>query len=471
MSLLIVDLDGTLLRSDILFETFWSSIGRSWRNVFRALGSLRKGKAALKHELAQTSDIDVTTLPYDADVIAYITRFRAQGGRTALVTASNETLAHRIAAHLQIFDEVHGSTIDQNIKGAHKAAFLVERFGVDGFSYMGDAAADLPVWTKASHTITVNASPALRNKAEKLGKPVEHLVTATPSVKPYLKGLRPHQWLKNILVFVPMVTAHQINATTFGQSLLAFLSFSLVASSVYVLNDLLDLKADRAHPRKRLRPFAAGDIPIAQGSTLAVGLLLAGMFISALLGWMFFVVMMTYYILTTAYSLNLKRRVVIDICLLAGLYTMRIIAGGAATGIPLSVWLLAFSIFFFFALAAVKRQAELVDAADRGVLSASGRGYRVDDLPIISMIALAAGYVSVLVMALYVNSPELQELYAQPAALWGVCCILLYWITRMVMVTHRGDMNDDPIVFAAKDRNSQICLVMIVVFGVLGTFQ
>ncbi len=208
---------------------------------------------------------------------------------------------------------------------------------------------------------------------------------------PYFKALRPHQWLKNVLVFLPMLTAHQITAVTFGQSLLAFVAFSIVASSVYVLNDLLDLAADRVHPRKRLRPFAAGTIPISQGSIMAAGLLLLGIVISAFLGWLFFLVMMTYFILTTAYSMDIKRRVVVDICLLAGLYTMRIIAGGAATNIPLSVWLLAFSIFFFFSLAAVKRQAELVDAADRGELSASGRGYRVGDLPIISMMALAAG--------------------------------------------------------------------------------
>lgn len=470
MPVLIVDLDGTLLRSDMLFETFWSSVGRNWRNLFRALTSLRKGKAALKHDLAESADIDVTTLPYDPDVIAYVTKYRAEGGRTALVTASNEALAQSIAAHLQIFDEVHGSTRDTNIKGVRKAEFLVERFGAAGFSYMGDTDADLPVWAKASKAITVNAPQALRDKAEKLGNPAEHLTTVTPSIKPYLKAMRPHQWLKNVLVFLPMLTAHQITAVTFGQSLLAFVAFSIVASSVYVLNDLLDLGADRAHPRKRLRPFAAGTIPIAQGSTMTAGLLLLGIIISAFLGWMFLLVMMTYYVLTTAYSVNIKRRVVVDICLLAGLYTMRIIAGGAATSVPLSVWLLAFSIFFFFSLAAVKRQAELVDAADRGELSASGRGYRVGDLPIISMMALASGYVSILVMALYVNSPQVLELYAQPAALWGVCCILLYWITRMVMVTHRGDMHDDPIVFAVKDRNSQICLVIILMCGIGGAF-
>lgn len=454
----------------MLFETFWSVLGSDWRTPFVCAMALRNGRAALKQALSDRANIDETTLPYDSEVIAYINAHRAVGGRTALVTASNQTLAKRIADHLQIFDEVHGSDEDRNLKGKHKAEFLVERFGPDGFVYMGDADADLPVWDRAERAVTVNAPAALQQKAEALGKPVEHLVTTKPSVKPYIKALRPHQWLKNILVFLPMFAAHQVNILTFGQTLLAFAAFSLVASSVYLMNDLLDLRADRAHPRKRARPFASGAIPITQGGILVLGLLTVGIVVAAFLGWLFLLTMAVYYILTTAYSLTLKRRIVVDICVLAGLYTMRIIAGGTATGIPLSVWLLAFSIFFFFSLAAVKRQAELVDMAGRSELTASGRGYHVQDLPIISMMAIGAGYVSVLVMALYVNSPAVLELYAQPATLWAICCVLLYWITRMVMVTHRGLMHDDPVVYAAKDRNSQICFVVILIFGVLGIF-
>ena len=237
---------------------------------------------------------------------------------------------------------------------------------------------------------------------------------------------------------------------------------------MYVLNDLLDLNADRAHPRKRLRPFASGAVPIAHGSVLALGLLTAGTVIAALLGWTFLLTLAAYYVLTTAYSLWLKRKIIIDICILAGLYTMRILAGGVATGVELSVWLFAFSIFFFFSLAAVKRQAELVDMAERGTLTAKGRGYHVEDLPIISMVGLAAGYISVLVMALYVNSPAVRELYALPDALWGICCVLLYWLTRMVLLTHRGSMHDDPVVFAAKDRVSQVCFVVMLAFAVGG---
>lgn len=465
--ILVVDLDGTLLRSDMLFETFWSAFGRDWRSPFLSVAALTGGRASLKRHLAVASTVETATLPYDPKVVAYVQEWRASGGRTALVTASDRDFADAIAEHLGIFDEVHGSNGKLNLKGERKGQFLEERFGFKGFSYMGDAKADLPVWKRAAKAITVNAPAALRREAERVCESVEHLVTDAKSIKSYIRALRPHQWLKNTLVFLPMLAAHQLNSQTFLLSLFAFICFSLVASSVYVLNDLLDLAADRAHPRKRLRPFASGSIPIAHGTWMAAGLLILGAVLAISMSPSFLLAMVAYYLLTTAYSLHLKRRIVIDICVLAGLYTARIIAGGVATGLPLSVWLLAFSVFFFLSLAAVKRQAELIDSAERGNLKASGRGYHVDDLPIISMIAIGAGYVSVLVMTLYVNSPAVVELYAHPEALWGVCAVLLYWITRTVMVAHRGHMHDDPVVYAAKDRISQMCLLIILGF-VLG---
>lgn len=287
----------------------------------------------------------------------------------------------------------------------------------------------------------------------------------TTSIKPYLKALRPHQWIKNTLVFLPMLAAHQVDGQKLRLSLIAFVAFCLVASSVYIVNDLLDLAADRAHPRKRLRPFASGSIPVAHGVWMALGTALGGAAVAAVVGADFLLVMAVYYALTLAYSLQLKKCVVIDICVLAGLYTIRILAGGVATKIHLSVWLLAFSTFFFLSLAAVKRQAELVDSARRGDFGASGRGYHVDDLPILTTVAIGAGYVAVLVLALYLNSPTVTQLYARPEALWGVCVVVLYWITRAVMIAHRGLMNDDPVIFAIRDVGSHVCLLLIVAFG------
>ena len=463
-TVLVVDLDGTLLQSDMLHESFWSAFGRNWRSPFLAMAALMQGRAALKAYLQGQARVDVATLPYNPAVLDRIAAHRALGGRVALVTAANTALAEQIAAYLQLFDEVHGSDAVTNLKGQAKAAFLCQRFGAGGFVYMGDAKADLPVWAVASQVITVNAPARLRSQAQGLGKPTLHLGGAARGGWTYLAVLRPHQWLKNVLVFLPMLASHQLGLATFMHSFVAFVAFCLVASSVYVLNDLLDLGADRAHPRKRLRPFAAGAVPLAQGAGMAVGLALAGAAVAACLCPAFALVLGVYYLLATAYSLVLKRQIVLDICVLAGLYTMRLIAGAVASGIDLSVWLLAFSTFFFFALAAVKRQAELVSMAERGALAARGRGYNVQDLPIISMVGLAAGYISVLVMALYVNAPPVQELYANPHALWGICAVLLYWLTRIVLLTHRGAMPDDPVVFAAKDRVSLVCLALILAF-------
>ncbi|MEM6891781.1 MAG: UbiA family prenyltransferase [Pseudomonadota bacterium] len=466
--ILIVDLDHTLLKSDMLFESFWSAFGRDWRSPFRSALALSQGKAALKRYLAGAARIDVTTLPYDAEVIDYIKSWRDAGGRTALVTASDDKIAQDIGTHLDLFDEVHGSDGVDNLKGERKAQFLIETYGEKQFAYMGDSEADLAVWKHAKRAITVNLSDAMKTRATQVTGEIEHLATHAPKIGAYIKAIRPHQWMKNVLVFLPMLAAHQINSGSLLASLLAFISFSLVASSVYVLNDLLDLGADRVHPRKRKRPFAAGSIPIGSGIWMVLGLFGVGAVIAAFLGPAFFAVMVGYYALTTGYSLYLKRRIVIDICVLAGLYTVRIVAGGAATGIPLSVWLLAFSIFFFLSLAAVKRQAELVDNVKQGMLKASGRGYHVNDLPIISMVSISAGYVAVLVMALYVNSPGVMQLYAHPEALWGICAILLFWITRTVMLTHRGSMHDDPVVYATKDRLSQICFMIILAFVIAG---
>ncbi len=281
---------------------------------------------------------------------------------------------------------------------------------------------------------------------------------------PYVKVLRPHQWLKNILIFVPILTAHRFGFDHVWNSLLAFIAFSVLASGVYVINDLVDIEADRAHPRKRYRPFASGALAATQGIWIAGGLIAVAFSIALYVGLPLAAILLCYFLISTAYSMYLKRKLVIDICVLAGLYTVRIVAGGVVAGVPLSEWLLAFSIFFFLSLAAVKRQSELVDGVASGEVKAHGRGYHINDLPIISNMALSAGYVSVLIMALYINSPEVVTLYKRPHAIWGVCPVLLYWTTRMVFVTHRGAMHDDPIVYALKDRVSYYCLALISFF-------
>lgn len=465
---LVVDLDGTLLRSDILLESFWEAIRGDWRVPISCALHLARGRAHVKRYLADSAELDCTNLPYNLSVISYIEAWRARGGRTALVTASDQDIAEQIARHLRLFDEVYGSDGRLNLKGKKKAVFLREKFAGNGFAYMGDSSADLAVWQEARQAITVNVSARLRHQVDEIGCQTEHLETSRSSVGLFIKAMRPHQWLKNALVFLPMLAAHDFAGETLLRATLGFIAFCLVASSVYVLNDLLDLNSDRAHPRKRYRPFASGSVSLVYGTLGAPLLLLTGVAIAVSIGSAFGIVMFTYYIMTIAYSFGLKRRIIIDICVLALLYTLRIVAGAAATSIALSFWLLAFSVFFFFSLASIKRQAELTDLMKRGALSATGRGYHVDDLPIVSMMALVSGYVSVAVMALYVNSSAVIQLYKYPFALWGVCIVLLYWISSMVMVTHRGGMHDDPLVYAAKDRRSQICAVVILGLAIAG---
>ena len=463
---LVVDLDDTLVQTDMLLETFWSALSQRWRNGIAAARALTDGKAAFKQCMQRLGPIDPALLPYNPAVIDYVTQWRARGGRTALVSASDQRLVDQIATHLGLFDDVCGSDGRRNLKGPVKAQYLKDRYGAGAYIYVGDAPADLAVWRDAKSAVTVDVPPALAAQVAAQVPEVVHLTTHAGRLKPLIKAMRPHQWLKNTLVFLPMLAAHQFHALTLAQALLAFVVFSLVASSVYLLNDLLDLAADRVHPRKRRRPFASGALPLIWGTVLAPALLVAGLALALLLNLQFVGVMLFYYVVTTTYSFYLKRALIVDICTLAGLYTLRIIAGGSATGIPLSVWLLAFSMFFFLSLASMKRQAELKRQGNKQN-KAHGRSYEKDDLPLITNMAVSSGYVSVLVMALYLNTDTVTGLYAEPAPLWGICLVLLYWLSRMAMISHRGWMHDDPVVFAARDWISIICALCIFGFATL----
>jgi 4-hydroxybenzoate polyprenyltransferase len=405
----IVDLDRGLVRSDILHEVAWARVAQDKSVLVRFARAALSGKEALRAAIADGAPM-IERLPLDETTLNDAKTARDAGQRVVLTTAFNEELATRIAQDLDLFDEIR--------------------------------------LTEAS------APPPARTADQ---------------TRALIKALRPHQWLKNTLVFLPVIAAHEFSFAALFTALIAFIVFSLTASSVYLLNDLLDLASDRKHPRKRARPFASGALPLSWGSVLAPGLLAVSGIVAALIGWEFFVVMLLYFIITTAYSFDLKRRIVVDICTLAGLYTLRIVAGGASTDTPLSVWILAFSIFFFFSLAAVKRQAELVGMDEDAEGTAHGRSYVRSDLPLVTQMSIASGYLSVLVIALYFNSDAVRELYDRTQFLWGIPLILLYWISRMVMMTHRGWMHDDPIVYAVRDRMSQICVGLILLLAVFGS--
>ncbi len=456
----VVDMDGTLTRTDTLHEALFRLLSSSVFTPFSLIGPLLKGKVAFKKALADHLLADTDTLPLNEDVIELVRTARDEGRRTALVSASDHRQVEALAARVGLFDEVFGTGSadvgDVNLAGQAKADFLSVRYGPKNFDYAGDAKADLPVWAAARRAITVGASARVRAAAEETNADIAHISTlgaGFASLKPYLKAVRPHQWSKNVLVFIPAVAAHSFDR--WPQALAAFAAFCLVASSVYLINDLLDLEADRAHARKRSRPFASGAVPLAYGVVMAPGLVLAALLIALLFAPPLFIgVLALYYVCTFAYSLVLKRKLIVDVCTLAGLYSLRLLAGATATSVALSPWILAFSMFLFLALAAVKRQAELQDQVRSEKNAIIGRAYSVDDLPVIRGIALSAGNAAVLVFALYINSDTVKSLYARPEALWLICPLLLYWASRMVMVTHRGWMEDDPIVFAVRDKIS-----------------
>lgn len=461
---LVVDMDGTLLRCDTLHETVMAGISAVPSRVMRYAGWVRLGRAEFKRRVMDLGLLDPAYLPLNPDVVAEIEMARAEGREIALVSASDARQVEAVARHTGLFDTWHGTGPEgENLKGAAKAAFLTERYGDRGFDYIGDSRADLAVWGAARCAITVDAGPGLRTEAAKAAPEARHLGRQVGSAH-YLKALRLHQWVKNLLIFMPILAAHDPSA--FGAALIAFIAFCLTASSVYVLNDLLDLQADRQHPRKHRRPFASGAIPITHGLLMVTGLLLTSVLMSVLFAPVLFLAALAfYYALTLGYSLVLKRKLILDIWTLAGLYTIRILAGSAATGVLLSPWILAFSMFLFFSLAAVKRQGEMTDKLARGETATAGRAYATDDLPILRAMSLAAGYGAVLVFALYINSPTVERLYPHHQVLWLVPPLLLYWVSHVVMATHRGEMHDDPITYAATNRASQI--VAGAILGVL----
>jgi 4-hydroxybenzoate polyprenyltransferase len=367
-----------------------------------------------------------------------------------------------VADRVNLFDEVIASDGVRNVSGDAKRAALVERFGEKGFDYVGNERADECVWRSARKAVVVgtNRQAARAGRVANLGR-----IFAAPRSGPkvWLKAVRLHQWVKNTLIFLPAILAHRILVPdVFLHALGAFIAFGLCASSVYLLNDLFDLSADRLHPRKRNRPFAAGLLSARSGLFASGALFCAAALLAVVVGWKFAAVLAGYYLLTWAYSLRLKRAASVDVMTLAGLYTIRIVAGSAATSIPLSFWLLAFSVFIFLSLGFVKRYTELDEARQAGNMTATGRGYTAADLPLVMTLGVAAGYCTVVVMALYINSTESQLLYTHNKPLWLICPLLLYWISRVWLLTTRGLMHDDPVVFALRDRLS------LVVLGLLG---
>lgn len=467
------DVDGTVLATDLLYESLLVVVKRQpWVVLLVPLWLLR-GRAFLKTRLAERATaLSVEHLPLNEDVVNYLRQRRDAGCRVVLASASHHSLVAGVARRLGGIDSIVASEQDFNCKGGAKAAAIEKHIGSEPWSYLGDSSADFSVWRKADHQVCVSSSNAFvgRFRGEFPQGEVIKVAGATPYV--WLRGIRVHQWLKNLLVFLPVALAHRwFDLAAVGASILAAISFSLCASGVYVVNDLLDLEADRQHPRKRKRPCASGVWPI-RSALLFVPVLFSSAFLLAgTINWQFVVLLGLYLILTTMYSLRFKALALVDIILLAMLYTIRIVGGGIASGIEVSQWLMGLSMFLFLSLACVKRFSELLVLQQRNEKKTWGRGYWVGDLEQIAAFGAASGYISVLVLALYVSSHEIARLYSNPALVWLACPLLLYWISRIWLLARRGIVHDDPLVFALRDKVTYVVAALGVLILLAAKFR
>jgi len=450
-----VDLDGTLIRTDLLWESLVGALRRHPLASLGALARLRHGRAPMKQALAVLAEIDVAALPYNEPLVAWL-RGEARKGRAIwLATAADERLARAVAQHLGLFSGVLASDGSRNLKGARKLEAIRAHRGGD-FAYCGNGPEDVQIFAASREAIVVNASPAVEAAARDTGRVTHRFPGEDGGPRAWVRAIRVHQWLKNLLVFVPLATSFRLgDPQSVAFALAAFAAFCLVASAGYLVNDLMDLSADRRHPTKRFRPMASGRLSVRSAILAAAVMAVVGLGSAAALSWPLAGWLAAYAALTLAYSLSIKRLAVFDLIALAALYTLRILAGGAAIHVEVSFWLLAFSVFLFFSLATIKRCGELAAIRSRAEEVARGRGYVAGDLELLKSFGTATSVAAVLVLALYVQTPEVAQRYGAPRALWLMLTGLLTWLAHLWLQTWRGRMHDDPLVFALRDATSR----------------
>lgn len=467
---LCVDLDGTLLKTDTLHELVVRVLKQQpWLLLVLPFWLLR-GKHVLKRELARRCQLDVALLPYNRECLDFLRAEHARGRRLFLATGAYHTVAQAVADHVGLFDGVFATDEQQNLTGSRKAALLVEKFGDKNFAYAGNDRVDVPVWQRAGEALLVNATPAAVAHVGKQFAFVARMDLRNGfSLKLLLKAVRLHQWAKNALIFVPLLAAHRLlDADRLLDTVLAFVAFGCCASFSYIINDVGDLDADRKHHSKHVRPLASAALSIPAGLLLALALIVMTMAISVLLPTGFIYSLLVYFFVTNAYTLRLKYVPVLDVAILAGLYTLRVIAGGFAAEAETSFWLLAFSCFIFFSLAIVKRLSELCNIETPEGKPVACRGYWTSDIPVLTGLGTSSALMAVLVLALYINSPDIVVLYSSPRYLWLLCPIIALWLGRVWLITGRGQMHDDPVVFALRDRVSWLLFGAAALLMVVG---
>jgi 4-hydroxybenzoate polyprenyltransferase/phosphoserine phosphatase len=467
---LVVDLDGTLTPTDTLVESVLQLVKRKPARLFALPAWLAKGRAGLKESVASRAPFSADHLPLREDFVKFLREERARGRRIVLATSAHRDIANAVAARLGLFDTVLATHGGVNLKGATKLEAIRESLG-DDFVYAGDSSADVPIWKGARAAILVGVGPALAREVRRT-TPVEREFPAdSAGLRTWLRSMRVHQWLKNLLLFVPLLTAFSfLDTTKLLTAVGAFFAFGLAASATYIGNDLWDLESDRRHPRKRSRPLASARIPIVSGIVAALVLLVAALLLAAALSWGFLIALLLYLVTTTAYSWTLKEYVLIDVLTLSILYTLRILAGSVAVGVTTSSWLLAFSVFIFFSLALLKRCSELMALGQEGHNATTGRDYRVTDLVVLWPLGVGSALCAVVVFGFFISAPETQTRYLTPQVLWLVAAGLIYWLSRLWIKTARGEMDDDPIVFAMRDFGSRVAVTAMIAVTIFAHF-
>ncbi|NCB75079.1 MAG: UbiA family prenyltransferase [Clostridia bacterium] len=467
---IVVDLDGTLTPTDTLIESIVQIIKKSPLNLLYLAFWLTKSKAAFKKTVALQANITAEHLPYFQPLQTYLRREKQKGRHIVLATAAHQTIAQAISTYLDLFDDVLATDGRHNLKGKSKLEAIQEKIG-ENFIYAGNSWDDLPIWKAAKGAILVGVSPSLAESVRRVVPIVQEFQKENHCVKNWLHALRVHQWLKNLLLFVPLLTSFSFME---GRKLLmivvAFLAFSFTASATYIVNDLCDLENDRTHPRKRLRPFASAKIPILQGIIVAGCMLVLGCFLALTVSENFFLMLLLYLALTSAYSWVLKQYALIDVLVLSLLYIMRILAGSAAVEISTSSWLLVFSAFMFLSLALVKRCSELVAFHQIGKEVLQGRDYRFTDLVVLWPLGLGSALSALVVFGLFIDAPETQACYATPHLLWFAAIGFIYWLARVWIKTSRGEMHDDPVTYAIKDPGSRITIFAIIIMSLVARY-
>lgn len=465
---LVVDLDGTLTPTDTLVESLITVVKQSPLHLWRLPFWLMKGRDGLKDAIAARASLATEHLPYCEPLIDYLRQEKAKGRQIVLATAAHHSIAAGVAKHLGLFDQVLATETGHNLKGKVKLQAIKEKVGAS-FVYAGDSQADLPIWKAAQAAVLVNVSKHTATTVRQ-SVPIEREFSSdNDGISLWLRALRVHQWLKNLLLFVPLLTAFSfMDINKLAAMALAFLAFSLVASATYIVNDVWDIDSDRAHPRKRFRPFASAKLPILHGLAVAGGALILAFVLACALPTSFFLILLLYLVLTSAYSWGLKQYVLMDVLILSMLYNLRILAGSAAIGITTSSWLLAFSTLIFLSLALVKRCTELVWLGENGAKVTPGRNYRVTDLIALWPLGIGTALFAVVVFGLFIN--EAQGRYGTPELLWLVAIALFYWLSRIWVITYRGEMHDDPVVYAIQDKGSLVTLFMMVTITLAAHF-